>query len=212
MTTGTGNLNVTLLNIVTVPPTVIPATSPSGGSTPTPGPAPGPTPSTFNFTQQYYAAFITASDAPYTQSGLLAYSWGSRTGVYDGYFYGTTEGSRTMATGVTASSASTGTSIATAAGTVSGILGQTLTGSMTVNGTDSLGNAVARTGTVTILPTGELTYNWTDTVSRDSVIKATGTGTTSRPPGPISLRPPPARIPPAPTWRVTRPPPPIMAI
>ena len=56
---------------------VTPVTNPSGGSTP--GPAPGPTPSTFSFTQQYYAAFITASSAPYTQSGLLAYSWGSRT-------------------------------------------------------------------------------------------------------------------------------------
>lgn len=176
--TGTGSLGVTLLNTVTVPPTVTPATTPSGGSTP--GPGPGPTPSTFNFTQQYYAAFITASDAPYTQSGLLAYSWGSRTGVYDGYFYGTTEGSRTLATGLTASSASTGTSMGTSTGTVTGILGQALAGNMTFNGTDTFGNTVARTGTVTILPNGTLTYNWTDTVSNDGGIKATGSGTTTQ--------------------------------
>ena len=100
----------------------------------------------------------------------------------------------------------------TAAGTVTGILGQTLTGSMTVNGTDTFGNTVARTGTVTILPNGTLTYNWTDTVTNDGVTKATGSGTTTQTPGPISVRLPPARILPPPTWRGTRRPPPIMAI
>ena len=88
-----------------------------------------------------------------------------------------------MATGVTASSASTGTSMGTAAGTVTGILGQTLTGNMTFNGTDTFGNTVARTGTVTILPNGTLTYNWTDTVTNDGVTKATGSGTTTQTPG-----------------------------
>ena len=70
---------------------------------------------------------------------------------------------------------------------------------MTVNGTDSFGNTIARTGTVTILPTGQLTYNWTDTVKLDGVLKATGLGTTTQTPGPISLRPSPARLQPPPT-------------
>ena len=213
LTSGTGNTELTLLNTVTVPPTVIPASSPSSGTTPTPSPAPGPTPSTFTFTQQYYAAFITGSSAPYTQSGLFAYSWGYRTGVYDGYFYGTTEGTRTAAEGVSFATASTGTSTGTATGTVTGILGQTLTGTMDYTGTNSFGNTITRTGTVTILPDGTLTYNWTDTVTNDGVVKATGSAAPPpRPPGPISVRPPPARKPPPPTWQGTRQPPPILAI
>jgi hypothetical protein len=181
VSTGAGDLQVTLLNTVTVPPTVPASASPSGGSTP--APAPGPTPSTFTFTQQYYAAFITGSNAPYTQSGLLAYAWGYRTGVYDGYFYSTTQGSRTMAQGLAAASVTTGTSTGFAEGTVTGILGQKLTGTMTVTGTDSFGNAIARTGKVTILPNGALAYNWTDTVTNDGVTRATGTGTTTQTPG-----------------------------
>ncbi len=177
-TTGTGDLQVTLLNTVTVPPAVPASASPSGGSTP--APAPGPAPSTFSFTQQYYAAFITGSNAPFTQSGLLAYGWGSRTGVYDGYFYSTTEGSRTMATGVTAGTVSTGTATGFAEGTVTGILGRKLTGTMTLTGTDSFGNTIARTGKVSILPNGTLAYNWTDTVTNDGVTKATGSGTTTQ--------------------------------
>ena len=88
-----------------------------------------------------------------------------------------------MATGVTASSASTGTSIGTSAGTVTGILGQALAGNMTFNGTDNFGNTVVRTGTVTILPDGALTYNWTDTVTNSGVTKATGSGTSTQTPG-----------------------------
>ena len=79
--------------------------------------------------------------------------------------------------------ASTGTSTGTATGTVTGILGQTLTGTMDYTGTNSFGNTITRTGTVTILPDGTLTYNWTDTVSNDGVVKATGSGTSTQTPG-----------------------------
>jgi hypothetical protein len=183
LTTGTGNLEVTLLNTITVPPTVPASTSPSGGATP--APPPGPTPSTFTFTQQYYAAFISASNAPYNQAGLLSSSWGSRTGVYDGYFYATTQGLRTSPGGVTGfyATATTGTAIGTATGTVTGILGQALTGTMNYTGTDSNNNIVNRTGKVTILPDGTLTYNWTDTVTNGGVLKGTGVGTTAQTPG-----------------------------
>ncbi len=187
LTTGTGDTQVTLLNTVTVPPQASSATNSAATSiaapAPAPSPTPTPTPSTFTFTQQYYAAFITGAVSPYSQSGLLSYSWGYRTGVYDGYFYGTTEGSRTAAEGVSFATSSTGTATGTASGTVTGILGQTLTGTMDYTGTNSLGNTIVRTGTVTILPDGTLTYNWTDTVSTDNVLKATGSGTSTQTPG-----------------------------
>jgi hypothetical protein len=175
LTTGTGNTAVTLLNTVTVPPVVTPTSG--GGSTPTPTP-PGPTPSTFSFTQQYYGAFITLSDAPYTQSTLVGYSWGQRTGVYDGYFYALTEGTRTTSTTTLA----TGTNTATATGTVTGFLGGTLTGTMTWTSTIA-GTTITRTGDVKILSTGELTYVWTDTLTNSGTVVATGSGTTTQTPG-----------------------------
>ena len=93
LTTGTGSLGVTLLNTVTVPPTVIPAQG-GGGSTPTRAHADS---GTDPIHLQLYPAilrrlYVNAANAPYTQSSLLIYSWGHRTGVYDGYFYGTTDG------------------------------------------------------------------------------------------------------------------------
>jgi hypothetical protein len=177
LTTGTGNTAVTLLNVVTVPPVVTPTPTPS------PTPTPTPTPSTFNFTQQYYGAFMTLSDSPYNQSTLLGYSWGQRTGVYDGYFYAVNEGTRTSPGGQTDfyQSLSTGTNTATSTGTVTGFLGQTLTGTMTW--TSTIGsNTISRTGAVTILPTGELIYNWTDTVTGPGGVQ-TGTGTLTQTPG-----------------------------
>jgi hypothetical protein len=179
LTSGTGNTAVTILNTVTVPPVVTPTSG--GGSTPTPTP-PGPTPSTFNFTQQYYGAFITLADAPYTQSTLVGYSWGYRTGVYDGYFYALTDGTRTAAAGTNFATISTGTNTATATGTVTGFLGQTLTGTMTYT-TTIAGTTITRTGNVTILSTGELTFVWTDTLTNSGTVIATGTGTSTQTPG-----------------------------
>ncbi|MGB8990516.1 MAG: FecR family protein [Desulfobaccales bacterium] len=160
---GTGNTTLAILNTVTVPPPVT------------------PTSSTFNFTQQYYAAWLQMANAPYDQAKLVAYSYGQRTGVYDGYFYGTTEATRTAPSGQTNffQGLSAGTSVGTATGTVTGILGQTLNGTMTYTGTTSLGSTINRTGTVTLLPSGAMTYVWTDTVSGG----ATGTGTSTQTPG-----------------------------
>jgi hypothetical protein len=172
LTTGAGNTTLAVLNVVTVPPTVTPT--------------PTPTPSTFSFMQQYYAAWLEIANAPYDQAKLVAYSWGYRTGVYDGYFYGTTEATRTAPAGQTNfyQALSTGTSVGTATGTVTGILGQTLTGTMTYTGTNSYGNSISRTGTVTLLPTGEMTSVWTDTVTGPGgVFKGTGSGTTTQTPG-----------------------------
>ncbi|MFZ5450163.1 MAG: FecR domain-containing protein [Thermodesulfobacteriota bacterium] len=172
LVTGTGSSALTLINVVTVPPKVDPS------------PTPAPTPSTFSFTQQYYSAWIQMADAPFNQASLLAYSWGQRTGVYDGYFYGSTTATRTAAAGSPFSILTTGTSTGTATGTVTGILGQTLTGTMTYTGTNSFGNSISRTGTVSILPTGELTYNWTDSVTGpDSQSRGTGSGTSTQTPG-----------------------------
>ena len=72
---------------------------------------------------------------------------------------------------------------------------------MTFTGTDNFGNTVARTGTVTILPNGTLTYNWTDTVTDDGVIKATGSGTTTQTPGTYFSQTATGQATPAPTWR-----------
>ncbi len=171
LVTGTGSAGVTLINVVTVPPTVAPSTDPK------------PSPSTFNFTQQYYAAWVQMADAPSSQSSLGASSWGQRTGVYGGYFYGSTAATRTATAGNTFSPLDTGTSTGTATGTVTGYLGQALKGTMTYTGTSSSGSTINRTGTVTLLPTGQLTYNWTDTVKVGSVTTATGTGTSAQTPG-----------------------------
>jgi hypothetical protein len=181
LVTGTGNTALTLVNVVTVPPEVTPTTN--QGSSPSPTPTPTPTPSTFNFTQQYYSAWIQNADAPYSQANLVTYSWGQRTGVYDGYFSASTEGTRTANSGTTFDTFRTGTSTGTATGTVTGFLGQTLTGTMNYTGNTSVGSQVNRTGNVTILPTGELTYNWTDVVSVGGVARATGVGTTTQTPG-----------------------------
>jgi len=160
--------------VVTVPPTVTPTTNP----TPTPTPT-----STFTFTQQYYSAWVQMASSPYDQAAVAGYSWGQRTGVYDGYFYASTSGTRTATEGTPYSPLTTGTSIGSATGTVSGIAGQTLTGPMTYTGTTSTGANITRTGTVTLLPSGQLTYNWTDTTTVDGVTAATGSGTTSQTPG-----------------------------
>lgn len=179
LTSGTGDTAVTILNTVTVPPSVAPSPNPS----PTPGPTPTPTPSNFSFTQQYYGAWVQMADAPYSQSSLAVYSWGQRTGVYDGSFYGSSTATRTATSGTPYASLTTGTSMGTSTGTVTGFLGQALTGTMTYTGTNSLGSTINRTGTVTILPTGALTYNWTDTVKVGSVTTATGVGTSTQTPG-----------------------------
>jgi hypothetical protein len=190
-----------ILATVTIPPTVAKTTPASEAtqistttstqistpaSTPMSTPISTPTVSTFSFTQQYYGAWIQLSDSPFSSATLLAYSWGYRTGVYGGYFYATTEATRTSLAGQTNlySALATGTSSGTATGTVTGILGQALTGTMTYTGTNSYGNTITRTGKVTILPTGELIYNWTDTVTGSGgVAKATGVGTTTQNPG-----------------------------
>ncbi|MBM4300081.1 MAG: FecR domain-containing protein [Deltaproteobacteria bacterium] len=179
LTTGAGDPSVTLLNIVTVPPTVLQIAT-GGGVTPTPT----PTPSTFSFTQQYSGAWMTLAAAPYSQSTLLGYSWGQRTGVYDGYFYATTDATRTSPSGVAGffPSLATGTSTGTATGTVTGFLGQTLTGTMNYTGTSSSNSTINRTGTVTILPSGALTYVWTDTATGAGGT-ATGSGTSTQTPG-----------------------------
>lgn len=78
----------------------------------------------------------------------------------------------------------TGTNTGSATGTVTGFRGQALTGTMDWTGTTPTGSTITRTGTVTILPTGELIYNWTDTVTgTGSVLQATGTGTSAQTPG-----------------------------
>ena len=163
LNTGIGNTTLAILTTVTIPPPVT------------------PTSSTFSFTQQYYAAWLQIADAPYSQAKLVAYGWGQRLGVYDGYFYSATEATRTAPAGQTNffQGLSAGTSVGTATGTVTGILGQTLTGTMTYTGTVSNGNSISRTGTVTLLPSGAMTYVWTDTVSGG----ATGTGTSTQTPG-----------------------------
>jgi hypothetical protein len=175
LVSGTGNAAVTMVNAVTIPP--VPTNNPS------PTPTPTPTPSTFTFTQQYYGAWVQAAADPYSQANVQTYSWGQRTGVYDGYFSAATSATRTAGSGVSFSPLTTGTASGSATGTVTGTLGQTLTGTMTVTGTNSLGSNVTRTGTVTLQPTGELTYNWTDTTSRGATTTTTGAGTTTQTPG-----------------------------
>ena len=77
----------------------------------------------------------------------------------------------------------TGSSTGTLSGTVTGIQGQTLTGTGTYSGTDSYGNTINYTGTITVDPSGQLTFTYANgTLSGQSRL-ASSTGTITYTPG-----------------------------
>ena len=79
---------------------------------------------------------------------------------------------------------STGSSTGTLSGTVTGILGQTLTGPGSFSGTDSYGNTVTYpTGTITVDPSGQLTFTYSNGTLSGQARLASSTGTITYTPG-----------------------------
>jgi hypothetical protein len=177
--TGNSPIQSTLATIVTITPTEPQQTPPP---TPTPTP-PSPSPSTFTFTQQYYGAWNLLSDynTGYNSAKAISVGWGQRTGVYDGYFYSTSQGTRTAPAEASNffQALSTGTANGTMTGTVSGYLGQTLTGTMTFTGANSYNTNFTVSGPVTLQPNGDLvfTYSGNYTDATTGADKGTGSGT-----------------------------------
>lgn len=202
LTTGTGNAGVTLINTVTVPPQPGPTTNPTTAvatTTPTTSTTPitpttdttiPPTPTT----QAY--SFISSSQSAWnstmtssTTNTVTSTGWGMRSGIavegtqplpesYAGYFTTSGTGDRTVIQGAPFAGSSTGVSISSMTGTVTGALGSTLTGTATVTGINSFGETQSWTGTVTIEPSGKMTFAYAGTlISTQRLTEATGTNT-----------------------------------
>jgi FecR protein len=176
LTTGTGSTAVTLINTVTVPPTP-PAPTPTP-----PTPTPPTPPSGLTFSQTFTGPYALTSVTPFTV-GIFASTGpgsGTRTGVYPGTFTANYNWSAVWVNpSLTWNPSYLGTFTATMNANLTGILGQPLTGTMVSIFTDSAGGQFTLSGTVTILPTGELTYNFSGTgVSYPLLDQITVTGGT----------------------------------
>jgi hypothetical protein len=214
LTTGGGTTAITTLNTITVPPvdsSTQTASLPS--SPPPPSPPPvipppdtgtgggggTPTADTYAFTQVMQTTWDSASTTGTTTS-VTSTGWGLRTGVatdtaqalpdsYTGYFTSSGSGDRTLVQGsqYSTTSASTGVTTATLTGTVTGVVGGTLTGTATLTGTSSFGQTLSFTGTVTIDPSGVLTFTYggaNGTATNTSQTRlASATGSTTYTPG-----------------------------
>ncbi len=100
------------------------------------------------------------------------------------YYSSSGSGTRTVTAGNNFStSISTGTSQAVLSGTVSGISGQTLTGPVTVTGTDSFGQTITYTATITVDPSGVMSFSYTNGNLSGPWRSATATGTVTYTPG-----------------------------
>ena len=148
---------------------------------PAPGPSPPPPSSTYSFTMDLYGYRTTTPTSLTTANAIMA-NWGQLTGVYPEYF--TTSGSGTRSS---TSPIFTGTNNFTASdilsGTVSGISGQSLTGTFSATGTSSTGYSGTFSGPITINPNGTFSYSYTNLVFTNGTVTETGTGSSSGTPG-----------------------------
>jgi hypothetical protein len=160
--TGTGNVSVTALNTVTVPPTVVPVAE-------APQPAPSPNPiSTYRFSQTFTGPYQLTSTSPFTVAVFsnTGPGFGTRTGVYAGSFTASFSfNGQWVNPSLVWTSSYAGTFQATMTGQVTGILGQVLTGTMSsiINDPAIGAGQFTMSGPVTILPSGALTSSFTGT-------------------------------------------------
>jgi hypothetical protein len=106
-----------------------------------------------------YSGWQFLTDPSGGSANTQSYGWGYMTGVYSTFFISSGTSTRIPASGSTFNQAiATGEAYGTGTGTVSGTLGNELTGTMTYLGTNSYGIKYELNGAVTLLPTGEMTY------------------------------------------------------
>jgi len=198
-TTGTGGADLsgglgtvtqlpgTNLVIVTIPPTSTPP-----APTPTPTPEPSPSPAYYTFIQYLYG-YTVVTPASATQAAVNYSTWGFRdaTGttqpadIASGYFTSSVTATRTTDSTSSPFPSSMITEVyqAQMTATVSGTLGQLLTGNFTLTGltTDTSGangsTAVNATGTLSLNPDGSLTYNSYAGTFAGLLVSGTETGT-----------------------------------
>jgi hypothetical protein len=116
----------------------------------------------YTFSLVNYIGWQALTDPSGTSATTQNYGWGYRTGVYSTFFTSEGNGTRIPPGDSTFSQQiKTGEAYGTGSGTVTGTLGSELTGSMTYLGTTSSGTRYTLNGTVTLLPTGEMTYKYT---------------------------------------------------
>jgi hypothetical protein len=174
--TDTGGTTVT----TTPPPPVVPPVEP---------PPPPQTSVTYTFVSVSYSQWLTTFADPTgkTQTTTLT-GWSQRSGLptstYPTYYTWTGTGTRTVEQGTLypTSGSSTGTGYSVLSGTVTGLQGGTLTGTATSTGYNSWGSVSNYTGTVTIEPSGQSTFQYGGTLT-DFRRLATATGTNISVPG-----------------------------
>lgn len=144
-----------------VPPTV---TGPMAASpSPSPTPTPTPQPQTYFFTQTWFGSFVFQSEYPFTQGTVEGWGWGERTGVLDGYYSAKYSHTRFPPSGGSfGQNFLPGTSTGSMEGSVTGILGQTLTGTMCFTGTTENGDFDYE-GNVALEPSGSMVFNYSGT-------------------------------------------------
>ncbi|MFZ0051913.1 MAG: hypothetical protein WAK96_09045, partial [Desulfobaccales bacterium] len=152
---------------------------------PSSAPAPGPIYSTYAFTMDSYGYRTNTITSLYNANNISA-SWGELTLTGDAPEYFTSSGSGTRSslsfTGPTGKATSfTATNIIT--GTVTGVSGQTLTGTYSGNFTDSIGYTGTFSGPITINPNGTFNLSYTNLSGSNGTYTLTGTGSSSGTPG-----------------------------
>jgi hypothetical protein len=151
---------LTVLNTVTVPPTLLP---------------PSPSTASYTFSQIFEGTYTKPSDPPYAIATYINSSQGTgtRTGVYPATF---TANFSIVASGPpnTFSSSSSGTFSASSTANVSGSLGGALTGTMSMNASTGGGTSFNLSGPVTLNANGNLAFQTTGTFNVGGV-----TGTTT---------------------------------
>jgi hypothetical protein len=161
-----------------IPPTQTNFTPVNNNNTPPPPPPAPPAPLTYNFTQTFSGlTYNMTSAAPFAAANFVNSNVGSgaRTGVYAGNF--TTNLAITAATtqnNTFAPTSSGGFLVLSSSGTVTGALGNPLTGTMQITAKTTGGTNFNLSGPVTIQPTGNLSFTPTGTSTTGGV-----SGTTS---------------------------------
>jgi hypothetical protein len=115
----------------------------------------------WNFTESYNG-FRVSTSITSTLASTEGYGWGKSTSAnlptnYTGYFVAQDLGTRASATTLGTNWAGV---TGTLTGTLSGVSGQTLTGQMTFNGTNTVGTNFHYSGQATLAADGRLLYNY----------------------------------------------------
>jgi hypothetical protein len=146
---------------------------------PQPSPVAAPAPGSIGFAQTYNG-FMYLNNASWTGPNTLlaqGQGWGQRTGVYDGYFGAYTEATWAPVSGSLPSPYGSAVAVTRMDGSVSGLLGKTLSGNMNFYGSLLGGTSFSYSGPVTIENDGYLQF--TIDPAKSSWTSLSGNGTAS---------------------------------